>query len=647
MKWARIAVPLFVISFLLSSCTTGIQTVEVPGPTQVVTATPPATPSQPSSLVICQEVEPETLYLYGGSWAAQNVLEAIYDGPIDHRTYDFQPIILEKLPTMEDGDAYFEATIVQAGDWVVDVTGQSVQLEEGVQVLPSHTCWDVNDPDCVVTFEGGTPIEMEQMVVYWQILEDVTWSDGEPVTAEDSVYSYELACDPNTPAPPSVKDICEYTVSYAAWGAHTTVWTSLPGYVDDLFFLNFATPLPSHLWRDQLDYSPIDLLSQPESTRQPLGWGPFVVTEWIEGEYLTLERNPFYFRADEGLPLLEQVVFRFAPDINGVITSLMAGNCDIGLLRDGQMGRLHGDLGEAMPLLVAAQDEGLLELIVSPSEIWEHLEFGINSSLGYDRPDFFEDVRVRQAFASCIDRQTLVEEVTYGLGQVADSYVPPDHPLFADSLVSGWTYDPDAAQALLAEAGWVDEDEDGVVESLGLPDVPRGTSFRVEVLLVSDDQQRDTIARILRSNLSECGIHLELAYLSLEDFLADGPQGPLMGRQFDLTLFHWLNDVEPPCELYLTEQIPDQADWGRFNIAGFSDEVYDQACRSALGALPATREYEDSHREAQRIFTEQLPDIPLFWWVRVAIARPGAANFTLDPSEESQLWDIESLSLER
>jgi peptide/nickel transport system substrate-binding protein len=592
-------------------------------------------------------VEPETLYLYGGSWAAQNVLEAIYDGPIDHRTYDFQPVILEKLPTLEDGDAYFEATIVQAGDWVVDAFGESVQLEEGVQLLPSHTCWDVNDQDCVVTFDGSTPVEMEQMVVYWQILEDVTWSDGAPVTAEDSVYSYELACDPDTPAPPSVKDVCEYTASYTAWGAHTTVWTGLPGYVDDLFFLNFATPLPSHLWRDQLGHRPIDLLSQPESTRQPLGWGPFVVTEWVEGEYLRLERNPQYFRASEGLPLLDEVVFRFAPDINGVITMLLAGNCDIGLLRDGQMGRLHGELGEAMPLLVAAQNEGLLDLIVSPSEVWEHLEFGINPVPTYDRPDFFEDVRVRQAFAHCIDRQTLVEEVTYGLGRIADSYVPPDHPLFAGNLVSDWEYDPDAAQALLAEAGWIDEDEDGVLEAFGVPDVPREASFRVEMLLVADDQQRDTIARILRSNLSECGIHLELTYLPLETFLADGPQGPLMGRQYDLTLFHWFNEVEPPCELYLTEQIPDQGDWGRFNIAGFSDEQYDQVCRSALGALPETREYEDSHREAQSIFTEQLPDIPLFWWVRLAIARPGATNLALDPSEESQLWDIESLSLEQ
>jgi ABC-type transport system substrate-binding protein len=117
-----------------------------------------------------------------------------------------------------------------------------------------------------------------------------------------------------------------------------------------------------------------------------------------------------------------------------------------------------------------------------------------------------------------------------------------------------------------------------------------------------------------------------------------------MGRQFDLALFHWFNSDVPPCELYLTDQIPDQTDWGRFNIAGFSNEEYDLACRAALGALPGTRESEDNHLEAQRIFGEQLPDLPLFWWVRLAIKRPDGIGLTIDPTEESLLWNIEALS---
>jgi peptide/nickel transport system substrate-binding protein len=619
-----------------------VETVVVPGPTQIVTATASPLPPPDSSLVICQEAEPETLYRYGGSSAARHVLEAIYDGPIDHREYEFQPVILEKLPSLEDGDAYFNTVIVQQGDRVVDVSGRVVELEPEVQVFPSHTCVDAANPECVETFDGN-PMEMEQMVATWQILEGVTWSDGEPVTALDSTYSYELACHPDTPA--SVRDVCDNTYSYASAGTNTVVWTGLPGYIDDLYFLNFLSPLPHHLWHDELNYTAADVLSSPESARQPIGWGPFIITEWVEGSHISLESNPLYFRAEEGLPLVERLEFRFADDVEGLIAMFLSGECDVGLIRDGQLGRLHGELGRVMPLLVAAEEEGLLNLVATTSQVWEHMTFGIIPADDIDRPDYFGDVRTRQAIAQCIDRQTLVDELTYGLGQVASSYIPPDHPLFAGTRVTNWDYDPDAGIALLAQAGWIDEDDDGVLEADGVQGVRNGTLFRVELMLVSEEEQQETIARILRSNLADCNIQVELTGVPLSEFLADGPQGPLLGRRFDLALFHWFNEVEPPCNLYLSEQIPGPTDWGRFNVAGFSYDAYDGACRAALSALPGTREYERYHAESQAIFSDQLPDLPLFWWVRTAIARPGVTNFTLDPSEEGELWNIESIGI--
>jgi peptide/nickel transport system substrate-binding protein len=649
MNWARIVVPaIVVVVLLLGACTPTstptpvVETVEVPGPTQVVTATPSPTPVPPSRLVICQEEEPETLYFYGGSQAARNILEGIYDGPIDHRQYGFQPVILEKIPSLEDGDAYFESVIVREGDRVVDITGRPADLEAGVQVFPSHACVDASNPDCIATFEG-TPIEMEHMVVSWQLLEELTWSDGEPLTADDSVYSYELACHADTPTPASIRDICENSASYTAAGATTAVWKGLPGYIDDLYFLNFFSPLPRHAWQEESRYTPAELLSNPDSTRIPLGWGPFVITEWVEGESIHMERNPLYFRADQDLPAVEEVIFRFAGDVHGLLAMFLSGQCDVGLVGDGQLARLYGELGQVMPLLVAAEEEGLFTLVTTTNEVWEHLEFGIVPVEEGRGTDLFGDPRTRQAIAQCIDRQTMMEEVTYGRGEVAYSYVPATHPLFAGNRITRWAYDPRAGQAMLAEVGWADEDEDGYLEAQDVEDVRRGTPFRLDLMLVAEDRQQDAIARIIRSNLADCGIQADLVYVPVEEFLADGPEGPLLGRRFDLALFHWYNGVEPPCDLYLSEQIPGPNDWGRANIAGFSYDAYDGTCRAALASLPGTREYEQHHIEAQEIFSEQLPDIPLFWWIRVAIARPGVANFLLDPSEESELWNIEVL----
>lgn len=628
---------LAVVGVLLTACqpTVQVQTVEVPGPTQVVTATPtPTATPGPATLVICQDAEPETLYLYGGSLAARNILEAIYDGPVDHRSYDFQPVILEKLPSLEDGDAYFDPVTVKEGDRVMDITGQPVELQEGTPVFPSHTCLDAANPECIATFDGTTPIEMEQMVVSWQLLEGVAWSDGEPVTADDSVYSYELACHPDTP---SSKYLCERTASYVAAGERTVVWTGLPGYVDDQYILNFFSPLPRHSWQREHRYTAGELVSQPESARRPIGWGAFMVSEWVQGEQIVLERNPYYFRAEAGLPRVERVIFRFARDANDLVSRLLAGQCDIGLL--------EGEPGPLMPFLVAAQEQGLLNLVTSSSDTWEHLEFGINPVRTYNRPDFFEDVRVRQAIAHCIDRQAMADEITFGLGQVADSYVPPQHPLYAGSQLTRWEYDPESGRALLAEVGWTDEDGDGFIEAHGVEGIRTGTPFHVSLLTVQGDRQQETLARIIRSNLADCGIQLDLAYAPSWDLFADGPTGPLFGRQFDLAVFAWYNDVEPPCGLYLTEQIPDQGNWGLPNASGFSNEEYDAACRAALAALPGTIEYARYHAEVQRIFSEELPALPLLWRLRVALAQSEAIDFALDPSEESELWGIEEIGL--
>lgn len=625
-------------AILLATCSspqTVVQTVEVPGPTVVVTATPtPTETPPPTTLTVCQVGEPETLYLYGGSYAARNVLAAIYDGPIDTRTYGFQPVILEKLPSLEDGDAYFRTVVVQAGDRVVDVTGEVVSLQQEVRVFPNHTCMDAANPECVVTFDGTTPIEMEQMVVSWELKEGVRWSDGQPVTADDSVYSYQVACHPDTP---SSKYLCDRTASYIAAGERTVVWTGVPGYVDDLYMLNFFSPLPRHLWEKELRLAPADLVSRPESARQPIGWGPFRVVEWVQGDHIALERNPHYFRAGEGLPRVDRLVFRFAASPEEVLAMLLAGKCDIGILGE--------TTDPLLGVLKAVQTEGLLQLVHTTAPLWEHLEFGINPVPLYKRPDFFEDVRVRQAFAHCIDRQALVDEVTLGLGQVADVYIPPEHPLFASDRIARWAYDPPVGRGLLAEAGWADTNGDGILEAQSVPGIRAGTPFSVTLITIQGDPQQEAIARILRSNLADCGIWVGIRTVPIQEFFEDGPVGPVFGRQFDLAVFTWKNDVEPPCGLYLTEEIPGEMNWGLPNASGFSNPEYDAACRAARAALPGAFEYRNFHAEAQRIFTEQLPALPLFWHVRLAVVRPGVVNFSLDPTAESELWGIEEVAL--
>jgi len=596
-----------------------------PSPTPLPTSTP--TPTPPKEFTICQAEEPNTLFIYGGpSRAARNVLEAIYDGPVDTRTHQFSPAIIEKIPSLADGDVTLQTIYAGEGESVVDVNGLVVDLLPGVTVLDPE-----NQP---ITFEGGV-VTMTQAMVTFKLRDDVTWADGEPLTADDSRYSFELAGAFDSP---TLSLLREHTLSYEVMDEHTVVWTGVPGYLAPSYVPDFYHPLPRHVWGGA---SGEQLLSAEVAHRKPLGWGPFVIEEWRDGEYITLVRNPHYFRASEGLPYLDRITFRFVPELRQALDLLTAGECD--LIAQDVIGS-----GDITPLLEAA-DAGTVQLISSYSNQWEHLDFGIAPASWVRRPDFFGDVRTRQAVAQCVDRERIASEaLPYAGAAVADSYVASEHPLYASDQLYRWDYVPSSGQSLLEEVGWRDEDSDGIREAHDVPSVANGTPFSVTLLTTSGHLSSERTARVLTENLAACGIGVAVEPLPPEEFFADGPDGPVFGRQFELALFSWLNGLDAPCELYLSTEIPEPENWwATSNDPGYESADYDAACQAALQALPGTEDYTHFHREAQRIFSHDLPVLPLYFVPKLVAARPEVSGVILDPSENLELWNIEAFDVTR
>ncbi len=626
---------LFATVLLLTGCAPQVVTVTVTSPpeTVVVTATaspsPLPTPPGPKSLTICLVGEPDTLYLYGGSHipATRHVLEALYDGPIDYLNYSYHPVILQETPSVAEGDVVTRRVRVQKGFRVLDTAGQVVELADGVRVRPAGCYAD----DCAVEF-ADHPLLMERMEVTFRLREDVTWADGEPLTADDSLFAFQVASDPATPGS---RYLTERTDRYRTLGDWRVQWTGIPGFLPPDYPLTFFAPLPRHQLAGR---SPADLAQSGDIRRAPLGWGPFVVAEWAAGDHITLTRNPYYFRADEGLPYLDQVVFRFTGGAADMMADLLAGTCDVAVQ--------DGDFEPFMPLLMQSEQDGLLKVVSAPGNGWEHIDFGVSPAPDYRRPDFFGDVRTRQAIVQCIDRQAIADEVAYGRSAVSDSYLPPDHPLYPDAELAHWGYDPDSGRALLEEIGWVDDDQDGVREAHRVSGVPGGVPFEIALLTSADDALAQQIARIVRAYLADCGIRLDLQSVPVAEFLAPGPDGPFMGRHFDLVGTTWWFDLYPPCEHYLSTEIPARGRWYGANPSGYGNPDYDAACQTGLQALPGTAEYDEYHRQAQIIFSQELPAIPLFARLRIAVTRPGVQNFSLDSTARSDLWDIEMLDLE-
>jgi peptide/nickel transport system substrate-binding protein len=176
---------------------------------------------------------------------------------------------------------------------------------------------------------------------------------------------------------------------------------------------------------------------------------------------------------------------------------------------------------------------------------------------------------------------------------------------------------------------------------LGVTNVPSGTPLVLNYLTTTATQRRQVV-EIITQSLAECGIGVNPVYYSASDFYAQGPTGPLFGRQFDLAEYAIaVNGFEPQCSWFTTDQTPKESNnWVGTNVSGFSDPDFDTACEQARQVLPTDPEYA-LHQQAQATFASILPSIPLYMRLKIAAARNDFCGFTLDASSDYALADLE------
>ncbi len=266
-KYRRLISGLVLLPVILSAC----QPAASAAPTLVSTPTvgviptfvlPTVTPAQPTAapaktLTVCLAQEPASLYPYASpTESVWSILEAVYDGPIDQIKFSPSPVILTKLPSLADGDAVIESIPVVEGEPVLTPSDEVKTLAKGLTVYPSGC----TAAGCAVTWDGTSELKMDRLTAKYTLKDGITWSDAQPLTAADSVYSFQLASDPATPVNRYVVD---RTSTYTAADEKTVQWTGIPGYLDAFYQQNYFLPLPKHAWQD---IKPADLLTSPVSS---------------------------------------------------------------------------------------------------------------------------------------------------------------------------------------------------------------------------------------------------------------------------------------------------------------------------------------------------------------------------------------------
>ncbi|ABU56330.1 extracellular solute-binding protein family 5 [Roseiflexus castenholzii DSM 13941] len=564
-------------------------TIEGGVPTPTPEPTLPASAPIPTGAVVAERIAerndtwmigaldlPADLYPYPQSAATRRasatITELLFPSPILPYNYGYTATgVLERIPTLENGDAEMRKV-----DVYLDATG------------------------AITTTVTDVVTQVDQLVITFRWNPRLRWSDGTPVTADDSVFAYELA----KAAPPgdAAAELLAKTATYEKIDDHTTRAVLRPDYVGAAYFVSYWTPLPRHLLQG------VDPARVRESAfaRQPVGYGPYMLVERTATE-LRFERNPHYFGPT---PAASRLVVRVFPDLDLLRANLLNGNLDLGI----------ADRISTAPLIRFDTDaaEGAVQVFTVSSPVWEHILFNL------DVPAL-QDIRVRRALAYGTNRQAMVDALFGGRTPVLDGWVVPEHPLAAPpDQVTRYPYNPDQARQLLDEAGYTDPDGDGIRAS------PDGATLTLQLLTTQGSDVRRAIARRFQADMRAIGVAIDINEASPDEVFDS--DGPLYLRQFDLALFGWIAGPEPGgLQLWSCAAVPAESNNYRGeNFAGWCFRDADRAVRTADTTLdPAER--AEAYLRQQQLWTQELPAIPLFQRLSIVVAAPDVRGLAPDP----------------
>jgi peptide/nickel transport system substrate-binding protein len=465
---------------------------------------------------------------------------------------------------------------------LTDVDPQGNVFPELAAELPS-----LENGGVVIDEDAGT------MEVAWKLRQDVSWSDGEPLNADDVLFTYNAIIDPERgfwvlgiDYVDSVEKIDNYTVLVR----YNTIY---PGYLTQ-FGGEQLVIWPEHYCDAEQGFTAWDC------GLSPLSSGPYVLEEWVNGDHLTFVRNPDYYQT--GKPEIDKIFVRIVPEPSVRKTMLVQGDADL-------------DMWTTEILIEQLKDEPNVRVSRSPTDRWVMRLYMNLAAKGATDPvesphPILSDVRVRQAIRMAIDVDTISQEVFLGYSNpVWTEFFRP--PYACD--ISKPKYDPQAASALLEEAGWMDTDGDGVRECRGCLNAAEGYPMRMELMIYAEyGEALELSQQLIAEQLGQIGIQLDLSMVEGAVMWADSASGGLeQTGNFDIDFWDdGYSGVDPTDFLwgyYHSAAAEPDAGW---NISRWYNEEVDALIDEAY-TLDEQRRQEIFCQIAE-ILDQELPMIPLF-----------------------------------
>lgn len=405
------------------------------------------------------------------------------------------------------------------------------------------------------------------------IRDNVHFSDGVKVTADDVLFTYETIMNPSIDSAHLANYFQEFK-EVVKIDERTIKFICHKPYFLALETAGIMSVLPKHVY----DFN--DPMQFNDRYTNPVGSGPFVFEKWDTAQKIVLARNENYWGKK---PKLKKIVFKIIKNDLAALQAFLAGEIDFYKRTASEQ------------FVKYSKDPEFLEK-ASCLEYWDpRVAYGY---IGWNQKKvYFKDRRVRQAMTMLVNKQELIDTIYDGKGELTSGHCYK-FGKFSDKTIEPWPYDPEKGKELLDEAGWVDTDGDGIRDKDGVP-------FRFKLMAVSGSPVTERTARAIKDYYSRAGIEMELDFLEWSIF-----EQKLYDKKHDAAFLAWGGVITPDAfQVWHSSQIEGRGS----NHVSFANAEADKILEDARPTLDEKKRIKMYHR-FHRILHEEQPY--LFFRVR-------------------------------
>ena len=461
------------------------------------------------------------------------------------------------------------------------------------------------------------------------------FSDGQPFDADDVLFTFQVYLDEKVHSPQrdllivggkplEVQKVDSYTVRFTL---------AQPYAAAERIFDSLAI-LPRHLLEKPYHEGKFaQVWNVSTSPAEICGLGPFRLKEYVAGQRMVLERNPYFWKVDQKknrLPYLDQVAFLFVGNEDAQVIRFQAGDTDL-------ISRLNSENYNLLAKERQNQSYKLFDL--GPSLEYNFLMFNLNDlKPGLDqiaeKQKWFSDLRFRQAISAAIDREGIVKLVYGTLAVALWGNVSPSNRLWVDQTLPHPARSVERARELLKSAGfsWRNDGQ--------LLDV-KGKAVEFSIITSSSNNQRSKMATIIQDDLSKLGMDVHVVPLEFRAvldrvFQTYDYEAAVMG------LGGGDADPNPEMNVWLSSGGTHLWHLGEAKPATEWEGQIDQLMKKQMVELKYSRR-KRLYDQVQQIIAANLPYIFLATPDILVGAKKNLANFKPAILEPSALWNVEQL----